>query len=138
MKLLISTIVVGVVLFLLGWLFYGVILMHLEFYEKGFIQVSRGLDMKIWAVAVGCLLQAFFLALVYPKMYKGGSPSAEGFKFGIYMALLLGVPYIFYMWGGMTVTWQAMIADGIASIISTFIAGLLTALIYGKIEKPAA
>jgi hypothetical protein len=138
MKLLLSTIIAAVIFFLLGWLLYGVILMGMELYTKGYAAVTRGEDTKMWAIAVGCLTEAFFLALIYPKFYKGGSPASEGFKFGLYMCLLLCVPYVFYMWGNMTVTWQAVIADAIAMIINTFIACMAIGLVYGKIEKPAA
>ena len=48
---------------------------------------SSEMSGKMWTFAVGSLLRAFFLALIYPKGYKGDSPAGEGFKFGFYIGL---------------------------------------------------
>ena len=137
MKLIISTIVVAILLFLLGWLFYGMIFM--KFFSTHYALIQRTPeDMKLWSIGVGCLLEAFFLALIYPKGYKGGSPFSEGLKFGIYLGLLMGVPYVFFAWASMPVHYTAMIVDGAIMVVDIVLAGIVTGLIYGKIEKPAA
>lgn len=138
MKLVLSTIVVGIVLFLLGWLFYGLIFMN--YFKEYYGHISRGADdMKIWAFAVASLVQAFFMYLIYSKGYSGGSPFGEGFKFGLYISLFMGIPYVFYTWGGMPVKYQGVVVDGILMIIMLIIASIITAFIHGKKEvKPAA
>lgn len=138
MKLVLSTIIVGIVLFLLGWLIYGVLLM--DFFKEYYGHMMRsGSDYKIWAYAVGCLGQAFFMYLIYSKGYSGGSPFGEGFKFGIYISLFIAIPYVFFTWGGMTVKYTGVVVDGIISIVILFIASIITAFIHGKKEvKPAA
>ena len=66
MKLIISTIVVGIVLFALGGLFYA--LLFADFFRTNFPGMSRGAgDMKLWAFAVGSLARAFFMYLIYAK-----------------------------------------------------------------------
>jgi len=138
MKLILSTIVVGIVLFLLGWLIYGILLV--DYYKQYYGQISRvEADMKIWAYAVAYFAQAFFLYLIYSKGYSGGSPFGEGFKFGIYISLFLGIPYVFFTWGGMPVKYQGVVVDGIIMIVMIMIASILTAIIHGKKEVlPAA
>lgn len=138
MKLILSTIVVGIVMFLLGWLLYGVIFM--SYFQEYYEHVSRGADdMKIWAYAVASFVQAFFMYLIYSKGYSGGSPFGEGFKFGLYISLFMGIPYVFYTWGGMPVKYQGVVVDGILMIIMLIIASIITAFIHGKREvKPAA
>jgi hypothetical protein len=137
MKLILSTIIGGIVFFILGWILYGMILMN--FMQENFGGMMRSPDdFKLWAIAVANLLQAFFLALIYPKGYKGGSPAKEGFMFGIYFGLLSGAPYVFYMWASYPVTWQAALIDGVIVTIMTVIVGLVIGLIYGRIGvKPA-
>lgn len=136
MKLVISTIVVAILLFLLGGLFYAAI--FADFFAKHYSAIQRSAaDMKMWAIAVGCLLEAFFLSLIYPKGYKGGSPFGEGFKFGIYFGLLMGVPYIFFAWAMMPVTYKALVVDGAITIFNTIVAGIVIGMIYGKMEKPS-
>lgn len=136
MKLIISTIVTGVVFFLLGWLLWGIIFG--DYFSKHYAAVSRGEDMKVWAMAVSNFLLAFFMALIYPKGFKGGSPFSEGFKFGIYMALLMAVPFVFMFWSSMNVPYQAAILDGILYGILVVIGGVIIGLIYGKQEKPTS
>jgi hypothetical protein len=131
MKLIISTIVTGIVLFLLGWVIYGFIFM--DFFKTYYSHIQRSPeDMKIWAIGVSCLLQGFFFALLYPKFYKGGSPFSSGFKFGFYLGLFVGIPYIFSMWASMPITYKAVLVDAALLIIMMIIAGIITGLVYGK------
>jgi hypothetical protein len=129
MKLIISTIVGGIVFFVLGWLLYDVI--FVSFYTQHFGAIMRSPDdYKLWAMIVGCFLEAFFLALIYPRFYKGGSSAKEGFMFGLLIGLLTSVPYVFFIWSSQPVTYVAAIVDAILMFIMVWI--------YGKIEKPAA
>jgi len=138
MKLVLSTIVVGIVLFLLSWLIYGMIFM--DFFMKYFGHIYRSeADMKIWAFAIGNFSQAFFMYLIYSKGYGGGSPFMEGIKFGILIGLFWVIPYMAFTWGGMPVSYPGVAVDGIIGFVLTVIAGIITAFIHGKREvKPAA
>ena len=133
MKLILSAIVGGIVLFFLGWIFYVLIFGGFMMDNFGKIMRDPG-DYKLWAVIVANFLEAFFLAWIYPKGYKGGAPAKEGFMFGIYIGLLMSVPFVFYIWAQYPVTWQAALLDGILMLIMTIITGLVIGLVYGKIE----
>ncbi len=131
MKLFLSTIIAAIVLFVLGWIFYAAI--FAGFFSTHYSMIQRSPeDMRMWAIIVGCLLEAFFLAWIYPKGYKGGSPFGEGFKFGLYIGLLFAVPHVFFSWGMMPITYKALIVDGLITIFNTIIAGIAIGLIYGK------
>lgn len=131
MKLILGTIVGGVIQFLIGGLVYMVILA--DFYSKHFQLLYRPVyDFKMWAIIVGCVTYAFFLSLIYPKGYKGGSPVSEGMKFGIYIGLLMSVPYVFFFWASYKVSYVGIAVDGIVGLISTIITCIAIALIYGK------
>lgn len=138
MKLVLSTIVVGIVLFLLGWVVYGMILM--DFFKKYYGHIWRSEeDYKIWAFAIANFAQAFFMYLIYSKGYSGGSPLTEGLRFGVLIGLFVTIPYILYTWGGMTVGYVGVIVDGIISFIFIVIAAVITAYIHGRREvKPAS
>ncbi len=134
MKLILSTIVGGIVLFVLGWILYGLI--FAEFMKEHFSQILRDPgDYKLWAIIVSNLLMAFFLSWIYPKGYKGGTPAKEGFMFGITFGLLLSVPYVFYSWAMHPIRWQGALIDGIIYFVMVILTGLAIGLVYGKIGE---
>jgi hypothetical protein len=136
MKLIISTVVVGIVIFLLGWLLYGILLVeYLRPYYESFSRSES--DMKIWAFALAGFIQAFFLYLIYSKGYQGGSPIGEGFKFGLWISLFYAMPYALYTWGGMKVSYKGVLVDAIAGGAMMMIACILTAIIHGKRQAAA-
>jgi hypothetical protein len=137
MKLILSTIVVGVVLFLLGWLIYGVL--FADYFHRFFGHIQRPMaEMKIWAFGVANLVQAFFMYMIYAKGYKGGSPVMEGFRFGFLIGLFLSVPYMFMTWGGMPVMARGAAADAIVCLFMFVIAGVITGIIHGKKDVAGA
>jgi len=132
MKLIISTIVVGIVLFAIGGLFYA--LLFADFFKTSFPARGAG-DMKLFAV--GSMARAFFLYLIYSKGYQGGSPMAEGFKFGVLVSLFYIIPLMLFTWGGAPVKYQAVAVDGALQFVMMMIAAVLTAIIHGRGSKPA-
>jgi hypothetical protein len=131
MKLVISTIVSSIVIFLLAFLFYwGVFSAG---YLSSFIHIMRGPEANtLWANIVGTLLQGFLLSIVYKYYYKGESPFKEGFIFGLLIGFLVSIPYVFFMWANYTVRWKGVFADGIGMGFRFLIAGIVIGLIFGK------
>lgn len=136
MKLILSTIVVGIVLFLLGWLIYGVLFS--AYFARFFGHLQRPMaDMKIWAYAVAYFAEAFFMYMIYAKGYKGGSPIMEGFRFGFVIGLFIYIPYMFMTYGGMPVMARGVAADAIVGMFMTMVAAIITAIIHGKRDLTA-
>ena len=136
MKLIISTLVVGVVLFLLGWLTYGAL--FAAFFKQYYGHIYRSeTDMKIWAFAIANFAQAFFMYLIYSKGYQGGAPLNEGLRFGLLIGLFWTIPYMAFTWGGMPVAYKGVLVDGLIGFVMTLIAGILTAMIHGKKDAAA-
>jgi hypothetical protein len=132
MKIILSTIASAIVLFLLSSIFYMSVVNHFASFET-YKQLWRGPeDMKFWTIIIGNLLQGFFLSILYWKYYKGESPAAEGFTFGLIVGLLFSVPYIFFMWGTFLVRYKAVIMDGASMGFRILIASIVIALIFGK------
>jgi hypothetical protein len=130
MKLILATIIGGIVLFLLGGLFYALIFK--DFFMTQYAAISRPGEPMMWAIALGCLTQAFFMSLMYPKGYQGGSPAKEGFMFGLYVGLLIGVPYFFFGSAMMNVTKRAIATDAAITCVMSIIAGIVIAMVYGR------
>ena len=133
MKILISTIVGTIVLFILSWLSYSVIMAKYMVQFGPLLRTPE--DMRFWAIIVGTVLEAFFLAWIYTLVYKGQSPLKEGFLFGFFLSLLVDIPYIFFYWGSYAISYKVIIADGILMGIRMTITAIVIALIIGKKEK---
>ena len=133
MKIIISTIVSAIVLFILSWLAYGVIMAKSL---AGFGNLMRSPDdMRMWAIIIGTVLQAFFMSWIYTMVYKGESPLKEGFIYGFMLSLLMDIPYVFFYWGSYNISYKLVIEDAVLMGIRTTIAGIVIALIIGKKEK---
>lgn len=135
MKLVVSTIVSAIVLFILGFLFYWIVFStgHMGSY----IHLLRpATDQKTWANIVGFLVQGFLMSYIYMKYYKGESPFKEGFLYGLYIGFLGSLPFLFFMWANYTVRYKAVVAEGLGMGFRILIAGIVIGLIFGKkIEK---
>ena len=123
MKLILSTILGGLVLFIGGWILYGIIYTNMY---------PGGPDMTIWKVALACLAQALFMAIIYPHGYKGGSPAVEGFKFGLWIGFLLSIPYFFFRWSTPGLAALPIFVDALFGGILTVLTGIVIGLVYGK------
>jgi hypothetical protein len=135
MKLIISTIVTAILFFLLGWLFYGVIFAgHMSTMK---LLMRPESDFKMWALIVGCLLQALLLSYIYMISYKGEAPLKEGAIYGFLIGILFSVPYVFFMWSSYQVGYRAILADAVGMGIRILLAGIIIGLIFGK-KKVAA
>lgn len=139
MKLIISTIVGFLVLFLLGWLFYGIL--FAKYFGVAYGEIARPMEsFRMWAIIVANLLQALLISLIYSKFFnKGGSPAGQGFTCGIWLGFYSSIPYIFYMYASMQISnWQAIIVDAVIIGFMTLLATIGIALVYGqKKEQPA-
>lgn len=129
MKLILSTILGGLTLFLVGMLLFGII------YDK----IYGGPSPVLWAIALGCLTQALFMSIIYPHGYKGGSALTEGFKFGLWIGFLLSIPMFFFSLadpGHMAI--KAIFVWVLFVGINTLLAGIVIGLVQGrKTETPA-
>ncbi|HEY5124198.1 MAG TPA: hypothetical protein VIK14_10730 [Ignavibacteria bacterium] len=92
-------------------------------------------DMRMWAIIIGTVLQAFFMSWIYTMVYKGESPLKEGFIYGFMLSLLMDIPYVFFYWGSYNISYKLVIEDAVLMGIRTTIAGIIIALIIGKKEK---
>jgi hypothetical protein len=132
---IIATVVGFVVLFLLGWLFYGMLLM--DFYSSNMgsaLNVYRS-DSKMiwWALIVGNICQAYLLVYIFGNWAKISSFS-EGLKAGAIIGLILGISINFNMYATTNImNLTSTLVDPIVSMVMMGITGgAIGAMLKGK------
>jgi len=128
-KLILATVLGFVVMFLISGLWYLIIMKG--YYNEQFSEVFRQESKMIW-IAIGYLVGAFLLALIYPIGYKGGAPMNEGLRFGILMGLLIALPMGLTLYGVYTIPLIPTIINIVYQVVEKGIGGLFIGLVYGK------
>ncbi len=128
-KLLLSTLAGGVAYFLLGFLFYGVLLM--KFFESHSTANLMKEPMAWWALILGNLIWAFFLAYVFSR-WAAVSTFAGGLKAGAIIGLLVSLGFNLSVFGTsdmMDLT--GTLVDPIVNAIMTGITGGVVGWVLG-------
>ena len=126
-KFLVSGVVGGIVNFLLGWLFYG-ILFESQFPVTG--------EMNLTMIALGCLTLALFVAYIFAK-WAHISNWKTGLQAGAVIGLFLALYYDFYynaMKENAEIDWQTMALDVLITIVMTALTGAVIAFVIGKMK----
>ena len=124
---LVAGIVGGIVDFLLGWLFYGII------FVNTFPQPEESSQTMIF-IFLGCMTFGLFVSYIYTK-WALISTLAAGAKSGAIIGLFVGLFFNFF---NMAMTSEAVLnlaaLDVGISIVMTAIIGGVIGLVNGKIE----
>lgn len=84
---LLATLLGGLTLYFLGWIFYGIV--GVDFFSSNtLIDIPERMDMA--AIALGCVIEAFFLANLFRRWTHDEISIFEGFQFGVWIGLFLG------------------------------------------------
>src|ERR1041384_7537556 len=94
-KFIPATLAAFAVLFVLNFLWFGVI------FKDWLATRMPAMHENIPLHVVGELTLAVLLAIIYPFGYKGGSPASEGMKFGFLMGLVYQLPSSIHMYASM-------------------------------------
>ena len=121
---LITGVAAGVVDFLLGWVFYGMLFPDL-YPEEG--------DDKMLFIALGCLFFGFLLAYVFTVVASIKS-AKDGFKVGAIFGFLYGLSMNFFMNSTTEPNYQNIATDVVIGIVMTGIIGAVIGLINGKMK----
>jgi membrane-bound acyltransferase YfiQ involved in biofilm formation len=133
MKLIISTILGFIVLFLLGWLFYGILFM--DYFAEEYKYIARSMEsFRWWSLIVANLIQALLISIIYSKFFnKGGSPLIQGITCGFWLGLVMTLPHVFYNFASYTIpNGITALVDGIIAGFCALVATVVIALVYGK------
>jgi hypothetical protein len=117
-----------VVLFMLGWLLYGMLLMDFFVANAGSatgVQKTED-EMVWWALIVGNILQSYLLVYIFGKWANINS-FAGGLQGGAMIGLILGYAYDLIMYG------TANIMNLTAALVDPLIAAVMMGLAGGVI-----
>ena len=126
-KIIPSALAVAVFVFLLDWLFYGILMKDFFTPGAGALETPRFL----W-LFIAMLIFGFFFTHYYLTSFGGGSKVAEGFKHGAFMGLLVFGTMNFIMYSLMDrAVLSESFVDIIYRVVQCGIAGIIVAYITG-------
>lgn len=114
----------GIVNFILGWIFYGMLFKDL-YPQTG--------NENLLFVFLGCLAFGFLLSQIIIN-WAQAIDFSSGLKVGIIVGLLYSLSMNFFMYSSMQVNYENMITDIIINIVSTGIIGAIIAITNGKLK----
>ena len=125
-----ATLAGGVTAFVLGYLFYGLLLM--DFYN-GNLGTATGVYKEVpifWSLAAGQLLWAGFLTMVMG--WRGDASAGAGLKTGAIVGLIMGGSINLTMYGTANIAnLTASLVDPVVAMIGTAITGAVIGLVLG-------
>ncbi len=133
-KILIAGLIGGLAAFILGWLFYGTLLMG--FFEKNAgtaTGVTRPMeDMVWWAMILGHLAYGYLFALIYGR-WASISTFATGAKAGAVIGGLMALTFDMIMYGSTNISnLTAALVDVVVMAVTGAIVGGVVAWWLGR------
>lgn len=125
---ILATLVGFIVLFLLGWLIYGMLLMDFYGNNSGSASgVMRAEDEMIWwALILGNLFQTYLLVYIFGS-WANITTFSDGLKAGAIIGLLMGLAFNFTMYG------TSNIMNMTSALVDPFVSAVMMAITGGVI-----
>jgi phosphate/sulfate permease len=121
---LVSGVVGGIVNFLLGWVFYGMLFKDIY---------PEGENMNLLFTFLGCLTSGLFIAYIFTK-WAGITNSVTGIKAGAVIGFFTSLSMNLFMYSNRTVNYQNMALDVIITIVISAFMGAAIAFVNGKMK----
>ena len=121
---LVSGIVAGIVNFLLGWVFYGILFKDIY---------PQNENMNMLFIFLGCMTSGLFIAYIFTK-WAGITNPITGIKAGAVIGLFTSLSMNFFMYSSMTVNYQNLALDVIITIVISAFMGAAIAIVNGKMK----
>jgi ABC-type amino acid transport system permease subunit len=132
---LLATIVGAIFLFIGGYLIWGVLTVDFFAQHVGSATgVSKEPDMLF--IAIGCIIEAFFLSTIYGKWANSIHSAKEGFVFGAFIGAFFGFGEGMIWYGTTNLSdLTGVLTSGLLNTIFVGIAGVIVAMIYKSTTK---
>ncbi|HSN47636.1 MAG TPA: hypothetical protein VLR29_02640 [Flavobacterium sp.] len=121
---LVSGVIAGIINFLLGWVFYGILFKDIY---------PEGETMNLVFTFLGCLTYGLFIAYVFTK-WAGITNPVIGLKAGAVIGFFTSLSMNLYMYSNRPVNYQNMALDVLITIVISAIMGAAIASINGKLK----
>jgi hypothetical protein len=121
---LVAGIVGGIVNFLLGWVFYGMLFNDIY---------PEGEEMNLVLTFLGCLTSGLFVAFIFTKWASITMP-LTGLKAGAIIGFFTSLSMNFFMYSNKAVNYQNIALDVVISIVMGALVGAAVAFILGKMK----
>jgi hypothetical protein len=124
---IIAGVVGGIVNFLLGWLFYGML------FKDFFPQDEE--TMKLELIFSGCLVYGLFMSYIFTK-WAGITQATTGAKAGAIIGFFYSLSVNLFMIAEpkFGISYETMVIDVAISVVSAAIIGAVIAIVNGKIK----
>lgn len=130
-NLIISTALVGLVMWVVSGLWHNLILANFYAQAKGASHEGIGILLISYAIL------AFIMSYLYPLGYQGKAAWLEGLRFGMLMGILWVFPHELAMAGAHGESLTYVFKNGAWHAVEQGIGGMVLGFLYGKMEQSA-
>ena len=129
---IISTFASFVIIYFFPSIFYAYL--AVDFFESQVItDVSRGDDMLLLPLTIGCLIMAYLFSSIYEKWGAGSYNVRSGIQFGVLIGLFFGAGIGLVMYGTeMRITATGHLVDAVFWVVTYAIAGMISSIVYKR------
>ena len=136
---LLATFVGGIFHFIGGYLVWGILTSDFFAQHTGSATDVMKDPMDMVFIAIGSLLQAFFISTIYGKWSRGTHSAKGGFEFGALIGAFVGFGIGLLNYGVMNISdLTGHLADAVISIIFFGLMGVIIAVVYKATSKKEA
>jgi len=121
---LVSGVIAGIINFLLGWVFYGILFKDIY---------PEGENMNLIFTFLGCITYGLFIAYVFTK-WAGITRPITGIQAGAVIGFFTSLSMNLYMYSNKPVNYQNMALDVVITIAISAVMGAAIAYLNGKMK----
>lgn len=114
----------GIVNFLLGWLFYGIIFKDI---------FPQNENENLLFIFLGCITNGLFISYIFTK-WAGITNPITGVKAGAIIGLFTSLSMNFFMYSSKIVIYQNLVIDVVISIVISALIGAVVAIVSEKLK----
>jgi hypothetical protein len=123
-----------VVYFILGFLLFGLSPLAKEYSQFPAVYRTPESMKRVAPLGMlGMLISITALAALYALSYRGGSPVAEGARFGALVGIFAIGSFVLHNYVNLNIGLRLTLGQAVAYFIQWIVAGIIIALIYGPV-----
>ena len=127
-----GTLVGFIFLFFSGWIFYDTLAS--DFFSQHYVNMPSKMASQMNYIAIGVLVEAYILSLIYSQWAKGNYNLRNGFKLGALFGLFMGLGINMITLGTIElINIQGSFVDALWNVICFGIAGSLNGWIFNAL-----